>query len=467
MDSRISAYRKAALAMKNGNFKMHIHIGKEDEIGLLGREILELGQILERQFEEINMLARVTEKVNAGLLLDEVLNHVYESFRPIIPYNRIGFSLLVEEEGVLLVRARWACSDAPELKITKGYEAQLEGSSLQTIMETSKPRILNDLAAYLTAHPKSESTQKIVEEGMRSSLTCPLVARGKPIGFMFFSSFQPNTYKDAHVELFQQIAGQLAVIVEKSRLYQQLVELNDLKNKFLGIAAHDLRNPIGVVMGYTDIILHGMLGDITEEQKDMLLKISKAAKNMLSLVNDLLDVSAIESGKLEIKLRETNLEEFLRESYESNRLLAKDKNITLELDKEPGLPRVIMDPDRVSQVLNNLVTNAIKYSFPGSNITIRARKVENEIHISVEDHGQGIPEHELNKLFTAFQKTSVKPTSGEKSTGLGLAICKRMVEAQAGRIWVTSKFGEGSTFTFSLPLRTNHSPQISQGKGSL
>jgi len=458
MDPRIISYREAAQAMKNGNFKVNIQIRIEDEIGLLGREILELGQILEKQFEEINMLSKVTEKVNAGLLLDEVLNHVYESFRPLIPYNRIGFSLLVEEEGELMVRARWAMSDAQELKITKGYEANLQGSSLRTIIETGRPRILNDLAAYLAEHPQSDSTKRIVEEGMLSSLTCPLIAMGKPIGFMFFSSFHPDTYKDAHVELFQQIAGQLAVIVEKSRLYQQLVELNDLKNKFLGIAAHDLRNPIGVLMGYTDIILHGMLGEITEEQKGMLLKISRAAKHMLSLVNDLLDVSAIESGKLELEPRELDLEEFLRESYEANRLLAMDKNIALELDKEPGLPRVIIDPDRVSQILNNLVTNAIKFSFPGSSIIIRAGKVEKEIQISVEDHGQGIPEDEVGKLFTAFQKTSVKPTGGEKSTGLGLAICKRMVEAHGGRIWFQSTFGKGSTFSFSIPLKPIHSP---------
>jgi len=450
-DPRITQYRDAAIRMKSGDFLVDVPIGAEDEIGMLGIELRELGQMLEKKFAQIDTLARVTEQVNAGLSLDDVLNHVFETFRPIIPYNRIGFSLL--EENGTIVRARWARSDAPELKITKGYEAPLQGSSLRQIIETGNPRILNDLVDYLKNHPNSESTHLIVEEGVRSSLTCPLIAMGKHIGFMFFSSFTPHTYENVHIQFFMQIAGQLSVIVEKGRLYQQLVELNELKNKFLGIAAHDLRNPIGIVKGYVEMIRHGYYGEVSQPQIEIFKKVENTTGNMLNMVNDLLDISAIETGKLVMNPEEVDLAVFLNESYEYNHLLAMQKKIELKMELESNLPKLIMDPERINQVLTNLITNAIKFSYPGTAIWVRARRENDSIHISIHDQGQGIPEDEMSKIFQDFGRTSVRPTAGEKSTGLGLAICKRIVEAHGGKIWVESKAGEGSTFTFSLPVK--------------
>lgn len=451
VDPRIPKYRDAALAMKRGQFKVEVPLGTEDEVAQLGRALLELGHTLERKFEEINTLAKVTEKINAGLILDEILNHVFDSFRPVIPYNRIGFSLL-EEQGTV-VRSRWARSDAPEMKIPVNYEAPLQGSSLQQIIESGQPRIINDLEAYLKTHPRSDSTRRIVEEGIRSSLTCPLVAMGKPVGFMFFSSMEANTYENAHVELFLQIAGQLAVIVEKGRLYQRLVELNELKNKFLGIAAHDLRNPIGAVKGYVGILLDGILGEVPESQREIMQKMNKICETMLDLVNNLLDVSAIESGQLRLTPREVDLAGYLRESQEYGSLLAKAKSIEMKMEIEPALPTVVMDPDRINQVIMNLVTNAIKFSHPETAITLKARVVGTEVQISVSDKGQGIPREEIPKIFTEFGRTSVRSTAGEKGVGLGLAIVKRLVEAHGGHIWVESKVGVGSTFTFTLPLK--------------
>jgi signal transduction histidine kinase len=451
VDDRIIKYREAAAAMKQGRFDISLPLG-DDEVGQLGKALLELERVLECQFEQMQMLVQVTEKINAGLMLDEVLNHIYESFRPIIPYDRIGFSLL--EENGTLVRARWTRTEAQEVKLPVGFATRLEGSSLQRIIETGQPRILNDLEAYLREHPESESTRLIVQEGIRSSLTCPLIAMGRPIGFMFFSSAVPHTYQDAHIELYLQIAGQLAMIVEKSRLYQQLVELNQLKNRFLGIAAHDLRNPIGVVKSHIGLFLQGYLGAVDDSQRQVFLRMDKACENMLNLINDLLDVSAIEAGHLELNLREVDLAAYLREAQGANAMLARAKGIELALDLAPDLPVVMMDPERVNQIVNNLITNAIKYSFPKTVVTLRARAMGGEAAISVQDQGQGIPVDEVGKLFTDFGRTSVRPTGGEKSVGLGLAIVKRIVEAHGGRIWVESRVGVGSTFTFTLPLKT-------------
>lgn len=448
-DTRIAQLIAAVEAMKKGGFHFEAP-GGGDGIARLGRGLEDLARALAVKNEEMEKIEEITRKINAGLVLDDVLNYAYEAFRSIIPYDRIGFSLI--EEKHQMVRARWARSEAPELKISKGYFAPLKGSSLERIIETGEPRILNDLEAYSREHPHSDSTRRIVEEGMRSSLTCPLIAMDKPIGFMFFSSMKAGTYRDAHVEIFREIAGQMAVIAEKSRLYEQLLELNSVKNKFLGIAAHDLRNPLAVIKGYAGLFLDGLAGPLTDTQRQFLANMNKICQTMLTLVNDLLDVSAIEAGEIRLDLRETDLAAFLEEICAFHKLLAKGKRIELKLEVSAGLPVVPMDPDRVTQIVTNLVSNAIKFSRPESVVVLRASAARGAAEISVEDQGPGIPENELPKIFNYFSRTSVRPTAGEASTGLGLAIVKRMVEAHGGRIWVESSVGKGSKFTFQIPL---------------
>ena len=449
-DPRISRLREAAAAMKAGRFDVDVPVVPDDEVGRLGRALGELGRTLERQFAQMRALAGVTAQVNAGLLLDEVLDQVYASFRPLIPYDRIGFSLLEQDDEV--VRARWARSDATEMKIGRGYSARMAGSSLERVMATGEPRILDDLEAYLAAHPESESTRLIVAEGVRSSLTCPLVINGKPIGFLFFSSREPGTYRRVHVELFMEIAGQLALIVEKSRLYEQLLELDQVKNRFLGMAAHDLRNPIGVVRSYAELLQDDFLGELNDRQRDVVRRMTAVCDGMLLLVNDLLDLSAIESGRLDLRLREVPVADYLRSACETHDVLARAKGIELWLAPSEDTIVALMDPDRVGQVLGNLVSNAIKFSHRDTRVTVSAVREGESAVVAVRDEGQGIPARELAGLFAPFRRGSVRPTAGEKSTGLGLAIAKRIVEAHGGQLRVESAIGVGSTFTFTLPL---------------
>lgn len=143
--------------------------------------------------EELKALLHITEKINAGKVLDEVLDYAYGSLRSVIPYHRIGFSLLEENNTVL--RVYWVRSEASELRLGKDYSAAINGSSLENVLQTGEPRILNDLETYLKVHPDSDSTRRIVGEGMRSSLTCPLIASGKAIGFLFFSILRGSGMK--------------------------------------------------------------------------------------------------------------------------------------------------------------------------------------------------------------------------------------------------------------------------------
>jgi serine phosphatase RsbU (regulator of sigma subunit) len=172
--------------------------------------------------QEFARLLRITERISYGVTLDEILDFVYQEMQPVIPYNRIGFSL-IDDAPRGQVTARWARSDRPVV-LAEGYHAPLEGSSLQQILSTGRPRIINDLEWYLERMPQSESTRKIVAEGMRSSLTCPLIIRGKPVGFLFFSSIERGTYSRVHTGFFRQVAGVLAGIVEQGRLYSELAD---------------------------------------------------------------------------------------------------------------------------------------------------------------------------------------------------------------------------------------------------
>jgi PAS domain S-box-containing protein len=232
----------------------------------------------------------------------------------------------------------------------------------------------------------------------------------------------------------------------------RLRELNDQKNEFLGMAAHDLRNPIAVIQNSSLILSRYSTENLSEKQKEFLQKICDTSKFMLELLNSLLDISKIESGKLELEKTKNDYPEFVRRNIEFNRFFATEKSISIDSALSNDIPPVDFDKNKIEQVLNNLISNAIKYSHPHTTIRVEVLKERGFVVTRVVDQGQGIPENELPHVFKPFQKASTKPTAGEKSTGLGLAIVKKIVEGHQGLIGVESKVGKGSTFFFKLPL---------------
>jgi PAS domain S-box-containing protein len=232
----------------------------------------------------------------------------------------------------------------------------------------------------------------------------------------------------------------------------QLRELNNQKNEFLGMAAHDLRNPIAVIQNSSSVLSRFSSENLSEKQKEFLKKIYDTSKFMLELLNSLLDISKIESGKLELEITKNNYPDFVIKNIEFNRFFATEKSISIDLMVSDDIPPVDFDKNKIEQVLNNLISNAIKYSHPNTTIRIEVITEKDIVVTKVIDQGQGIPENELPHVFKPFQKTSTKPTAGEKSTGLGLAIVKKIVEGHQGIIGVESEVGKGSTFFFKLPL---------------
>lgn len=457
-DPRLQLCLLATHALAEGYNHPPVPRRGEDSIARLGRSLAHLGDCIERRGEEtrrkhreLDRLAEVTARMNDGVALEEVLDYVYENFRELIPYDRIGFALL-EDEGTTL-RAHWARSEAAEVQIYKGFQLPLAETSLVGLLESGEPRVLNDLEAYLREHPGSLSTRRAIQEGIRSSLTCPLVSSRGPLGFMFFSSFRPRTYQDAHVAVFQQLAGQLAAILQKSRVHDELVEALELKDRFLGMAAHDLGNPAMVLKGFAELLGAQALGPLNPEQLELVQDMEREAGRIQELIASLLDLRAIQKGRFEVEPRPGDLTEVVAARLRAMRLQSEAKGIELTAELPGDLPEVCFDPRRIAQVLDNLLSNAVKYSRPGTRTRVTALVGPSEVVLQVRDQGEGIAEEELGKVFTEFGKTSTRPTGGEASHGLGLSICRRIVEAHGGWVKVESQTGVGSVFSVALPIQ--------------
>ena len=239
-------------------------------------------------------------------------------------------------------------------------------------------------------------------------------------------------------------------IERAAEVEERLQELNELKNEHLGIAAHDLRNPISAVRNMSQMLVEMDLDDKTRE--DFLHSIYRVSNQMLALVNDLLDVAVIESGKFELALTKGNLSTLAAERAAVIKPIAHEKGLLVDLSLE-GVPDSMFDAARLGQVFDNLLSNAVKFSHPGTSVVISSRLVEDHIEIAVADQGPGIPKDELGNLFSKFEKLSVQPTAGEHSTGLGLSIVKNIIEAHDGSIDVESEIGVGTVLSISLPLR--------------
>lgn len=237
-------------------------------------------------------------------------------------------------------------------------------------------------------------------------------------------------------------------VIETIRAFK---EADKIKNQFLGMAVHDLRSPINGIHGLSEMLLDDMCGPLNAEQREMIEYIFSANKHMNSLVSDLLDISVIESGKLKLLKGEASLQELLEERLKIQGLSASRKSIAIE-GMYTEVPSFVFDYRRLEQVMDNLLTNAIKFSPTDTTITVSLEYVEGQAKICVRDQGQGIPPGEEDLLFQTFKKTSVQPTAGESSTGLGLPIVKKIVEAHGGSVWVESEYGEGASFCFTLPV---------------
>jgi len=301
------------------------------------------------------------------------------------------------------------------------------------------------------------------QEGIQTIFSIPLLRGHIVFGALNLYMRAPRSFTDNERDMAQLLARQISISVDNAHLFEmleerarELAESNRLKNEFLANISHELRTPMNSIIGFTDTVLIGMYGDLNEKQTDRLGKVKRNALHLLELIDDLLDLSKIEAGHMSFDFTDVDVVAELQEicaTFEPN---AQAKSLILEQYYDDDLPIIWADPGRLKQVFNNLMTNALKFT-PEGTITIRAitDTFENRpvVHISITDTGIGIPEHNLEIIFDEFRQGDGSATRQYEGTGMGLAICRRLLDLMDGHIWAESQPDMGSTFHVVLPQK--------------
>jgi signal transduction histidine kinase len=305
----------------------------------------------------------------------------------------------------------------------------------------------------------------LIRAGYRALLAVPLVREGLLIGGLTVFRKTPGEYAANVVELMQTFATQSALAIQNARLFREVeIKSRELevasqhKSEFLASMSHELRTPLNAIIGFSDVLLQGMFGEMSEKQTEYLQDILASGQHLLSLINDILDLSKIEAGRMDLDLADFHLPSAIDDALLLMRERASRRGLALKRHVDERLGEIRADQRKVKQVLLNLLSNAVKFTPEGGRIDMRAVLADGTVEISVTDTGIGIAPEDQETVFEEFRQVGHSERKAE-GTGLGLALCRKFVELHGGRIWVKSQIGQGSTFTFTLPVR--------QGDGSV
>jgi len=328
--------------------------------------------------------------------------------------------------------------------------ALTERHPLIRVMNTGAPVLEADITpAFIRASFAEQGQRRIIEAlGPRSLICVPLVTSGKPIGALtLVTSGSGRRFEVADLSLAADLARRAAVVVEHARLFHEAQQATRARDDVLAVVAHDLRNPLNTVTMAVSLMLETTPPERVQERRQAEI-VRRAADRMNRMIQDLLDVKRMESGRLTVDSRPEQPDVLINDTVDMLRPLAAGSIIRMETNIEDNLPPVIADAARIQQVLSNLVGNAVKFTPRAGTISVCAERGDGEVRFSVIDTGPGIPAEQLPHIFGRFWQAK---TSDRRGIGLGLAIAKGIVEAHNGRIWVESSVGLGSTFYFTLP----------------
>lgn len=286
----------------------------------------------------------------------------------------------------------------------------------------------------------------------RLRLLVPIQVEQRTIGLMDLRSLGRPGFGEEQKRFASRLADHAAVAIENARLYEELRRANTVKSEFVSLVAHELRTPISSILGYATLLAHGTVGSLNEKQKQFVDAVEKNVNRMKLLVSDLQDISRIEAGKLSLELVNASMEHVLRGAAQTLNTQIERRGQTIELNIPEELPRVKADPVRLGQVVNNLLSNATKYTPDGGRITLTAHKRDGYVECSVSDSGIGIEPEDQERIFDKFYRVHSPSVDDVPGTGLGLSIAKSLLEMQGGSIEVESEPGEGSTFRFTVPI---------------
>jgi len=410
---------------------------------------------LGRSVEELKALGEVGAAVSSTLDLDTVLATIISRANQL---SGTEGSLIYEYDDV---------SEELHLRAAQNFEEELvralrvrrlrKGEGVGgRVVETRAPFQVPDITAEGAYQVHIRDI--LIRAGYRALLAVPLVREQQVIGAFLVGRKRPGEFPREAVDLLATFASQSALAIQNARLFRELEQKSHElqvasrhKSQFLANMSHELRTPLNAILGYTELIVDQVYGDLPEKIGEVLDRVQKSGRHLLGLINDVLDLSKIEAGQFTLDLSDLAFCDVVQAVVSSVGSLAAEKQIRLTVELAPDLPVGRGDSRRLTQVLLNLVGNAIKFTEKGT-VTVRVSASEGTFLVAVADTGPGIKKEDQEKIFEEFQQSDSPRTKNTTGTGLGLAIAKNIVELHGGQLWVESTFGEGSTFYFRIPV---------------
>jgi signal transduction histidine kinase len=404
---------------------------------------------LGRSVEELKALGDVTQAVNSTLDLETVLSTIVAKAVQLSRADSGVIYVFEEQDQRFRVRATFGLSEELVAAIRDQADTIRQATLDREPQETpdigdETPSPLRDIA---------------MRAGLRARLVMPLVGSNRVIGALVIRRKQSGNFSKQTIQLLKTFAAHSVLAIQNARLFREieekgreLAEASKHKSQFLANMSHELRTPLNAILGYTELILDSIYGEMSEKARAVLERLQANGEHLLGLINDVLDLSKIEAGQLTLSLDDYSLSDVVHGVVSAVEPLAAEKRLAFKAEVAPDLPTGRGDGRRLSQVLLNLVGNAIKFTDTGE-VAIRASTTNGAFTVAVCDTGPGIPSADQAKIFEEFQQADSSITRKKGGTGLGLSIAKRIIEMHGGRLWVESEPGKGSIFYFTLPVR--------------
>lgn len=416
----------------------------------LQRRERELGQ----KVDELHTLGETSQAVSSTLDLQEVLTTIVT--RAVELSGTDGGSIFEFESATRRFRLRACYGTGDELEKTlRATVIELDETFIGRAAAAGEARQAPDLERE-NPDPHIDALRRA---GWRSMLAVPLLREHEIIGMLVVRRTRPGRFRDSTTELMETLASQSAVALHHARLFRELEEKSQElevagrhKSEFLASMSHELRTPLNAVIGFSDVLLEQMFGELNERQGAYIRDIRDSGRHLLELINEILDLSRIEAGRMELEVAPLSLPDLMEHGLAMVRERAIQHRITLSLDVAPEAGVVWGDELKLKQLVLNLLTNAVKFTPDGGSVDAMATVEGAEARVTVRDTGIGIAGDEQERIFEAFQRGGRSPQASAEGTGLGLTLSKRIVELHGGRLWVTSRPGTGSTFGFAIPV---------------
>jgi signal transduction histidine kinase len=409
----------------------------------------------------LRALGEVSQAVNETLDLQVVLDTVVAKATQLSNTEAGAIYVFDEATQNFIVRATYGMEPTVIAAIKEQHRFFTES------IRRATDRRATDQVADLKEEPPSPANDVLLRAGYRARLLVPLMGADRVVGALVVRRKAPGAFPPSTVDLVETFAAQSVVAIQNAHLFseieekgRQLAQASQHKSQFLANMSHELRTPLNAILGYTELMLDNIYGELPEKARMTLERVQTNGKHLLGLINDVLDLSKIEAGQVDLSLDDYSMKDVVYNVFTVVESLANNKSIGLKVSLAPELPRSRGDERRLTQVLLNLVGNAIKFTDRGE-VEIKASSANGSVTVAVRDTGPGIAAGDQAKIFEEFQQADSSTTKEKGGTGLGLAIARRIVEMHGGRLWVESKIGEGSTFSFTVPTKVDKQAEAS------